>query len=132
MRRLAGLVTVLAMSGLGTVAAQTPATTASAFYMQYRAAFDKATKIEDVLAYMAASNKAEVEATPADQRAKMFEIIKMMNALTGVKVIKETRTADGATLTVEALNSEKEKTTGIVEMVKENGAWKVGKESWSS
>ena len=153
MKRLAGVMVAVAMIGPGTVAAQTPtaakkpvatatamktagavptAATASEFYMLYRAAFDKATRIEDVLPYMASSHKAEVEQTPADQRAKMFELIKMMNALTGVKVVKETPTATGATLNVQALDSEKKPTKGTVDMVKENGMWKVGKESWSS
>ena len=39
---------------------------------------------------------------------------------------------EGATLTVDAIDADKAKTTGIVEIVKENGAWKLAKESWGS
>ena len=98
----------------------------------YRTAFDKATKIEELFPYMAKSMRAEVDETPAAERAKMFEIVKMMGALTNLKIVRETKTADGATLTVEALDSDKKKTTGKIDIVRENGVWKLGGESWSS
>jgi Domain of unknown function (DUF4878) len=107
--------------------------TATQFYMAYRAAFDKAKSIEEVLPYMAEKNRKQVESTPKAERAKMFEMIKMMGTLTNVKVIKEARTPDGgATLTVEALDADKKKATGTVEVIKEGGAWKLGGESWKS
>jgi hypothetical protein len=62
----------------------------------------------------------------------MFEMLKMLNKLSDVKITKEERTATGATLTVEALDSDKKKTGGTVELVKEQGEWKVGKENWRS
>src|SRR5262245_56171580 len=57
--------------------------TATQFYMAYRAAFDKAKSIDDVLPYMAEKNRKQVESTPKGERAKMFELIKMMGTLTG-------------------------------------------------
>ena len=48
-----------------------------------------------------------------------------------VKVVKETKTANGVTLTVEG-TAGAEKRTGQVQIVQEDGAWKMGKESWSS
>ena len=119
-----------AMALLTPLAAQTK--TASQFYMDYRTAFDKATKIDDVLPYMSKQRADEVAATPADERAKMFEMIKMMGALTEVKILKEAKTPDGATLTVEALDPEKKKTTGTVKVIKEGDAWKLDGESWKS
>lgn len=106
--------------------------TASQFYMDYRVAFDKATKIDDVLPYMSKQRVDQVDATPADERAKMFEMIKMMGTLTEVKVLKEAKSADGATLTVEALDPDKKKTTGTIKVIKEGDAWKIDGESWSS
>jgi uncharacterized protein DUF3828 len=105
---------------------------ASDFYMQYRKAFDAAKKIDDVLPFMSADTTKQVQATPPAERAEMFEMIKMMGALTNVKIAKEAKTATGATLTVNALDSDKKATTGTVEIVKEGGKWKLGKESWSS
>jgi Protein of unknown function (DUF3828) len=114
------------------VFAQAATQSASDFYLQYRKAFDSAKKIEDVVPFMSADTKKQIEATPAAERAQMFEMIKMMGALTNVKIAKETPTATGATLTVNALDSDKKNTTGTIDIVKENGAWKIGKESWST
>jgi Domain of unknown function (DUF4878) len=120
----------VAAAFLTSVTAQTK--TASQFYVDYRVAFDKATKIDDVLPYMSKQRADQVAATPADERAKMFEMIKMMGTLTEVKILKEAKTAEGATLTVEALDPEKKKTTGTIKVIKEGGTWKLDGESWSS
>jgi hypothetical protein len=111
------------------VAAQTQ--TASQFYLSYRAAFDKAKKIDDLFPFMVKKNIDQVNQTPPADRAKMFEMMKMMGALTEVKVVKETKTATGATLDVTALDPDKKPTKGSVEIVKEGAAWKLGGESWS-
>jgi Domain of unknown function (DUF4878) len=119
-----------AMALLNPVAAQTK--TASQFYMEYRAAFDKAAKIDDVLPYMSKHRADQVAATPADERAKMFEVIKMIGTVTDVKILKEAKTPEGVTLTVEALDPDKKKTTGTVKVIKEGGEWKLDGESWKS
>jgi len=112
------------------VFAQAATLSASDFYMQYRKAFDAAKKIEDVMPFMSAETTKQIQATPPADRGQMFEMIKMMGALTNVKISKETRTASGATLTVTALDPDKKNTTGTIDIVKENNAWKIGKESW--
>ena len=126
-------VAVLAIFAVAiTSAAQAPTQTASEFYMAYRAAFAKAKTIDDLSSYMSKEMRAKVDATPAAERPKMFEFIKQMStAMTNVKVIKETKTDDGVTLTVEAMDG-KEKMTGQIQIPRESGAWKVGRESWSN
>src|SRR5204862_6695317 len=114
------------------VLAQASTQSASDFYLQYRKAFDGAKKIEDVMPFMSAETTKQVQATPSAERGQMFEMIKMMGALTNVKITKETPTAQGATLTVNALDPDKKATIGTIEVVKESGKWKIGKESWSS
>jgi hypothetical protein len=111
--------------------AQTSRQTASEFYMSYRAAFDKAKAIEELFPHMSKDVRAEIEATPADQRAEMFELAKEMQALSNVKVVQETKTADGVTLTVEAVANNEER-TGQIQIVDEDGAWKIGRQRWSS
>ena len=108
------------------------ATSPSDFYLQYRKAFDAAKKIEDVLPFMSADTTKQIQATPPAERGQMFEMIKMMGALTNVKITKEIKTATGATLTVNAIDSDKMPTVGMIEIVQESGKWKLGKESWSS
>ena len=108
------------------------ATSPSDFYLQYRKAFDAAKKIDDVLPFMSADTTKQIQATPPAERGQMFEMIKMMGALTNVKITKEIKTATGATLTVNAIDSDKMPTVGMIEIVQEGGKWKLGKESWSS
>ena len=108
------------------------ATSPSDFYLQYRKAFDAAKKIEDVLPFVSADTTKQIQATPPAERGQMFEMIKMMGTLTNVKITKETKTATGATLTVNAIDSDKKPTVGTIDIVQESGKWKLGKESWSS
>ena len=123
----------LVLSAVVTVAAAQPANqTASEFYTTYRAALAKANAIEDLAPMMSKEMKAQVETTPKAERPKMFEFVKEMSkSMTGVKVVKETKTDDGVMLTVEAMDG-KEKMAGQVKIVKEGAAWKMGKESWSN
>ena len=71
--------------------------TATAFYMTYRTAFDKAQKIEDLLPYLAAKNRQDVQKTPADDRVKFFMMMKMLGTMKDVKVVKTTKTGNGQT-----------------------------------
>ena len=101
---------------------------ATAFYQAYRKAFAKAQKIEDLLPMMAASRRKQMEKNPADERNMMFGMLKEMTAEQGeVKVLKETATANGAELAVQAKDGK-----GTVTLVKEGGAWKLDKESWTN
>jgi hypothetical protein len=113
-------------------AAQGAPQTASQFYLAYRAAFDKAKSIDELLPFLSKKSAEQVKATPAAERPKMFELMKMMGTLTEVKILKEAKNGDGATLTVEGVSSDKTKSKGTVEIVKEGGAWKLGGENWSS
>ena len=124
---LVGVMLVPALSP--PVAAQTQ--TASQFYMAYRTAFDKAKKIDDLFPFMSKENLDKVNQTPAAERAKMFEMMKMMGTITQVKIVKETKTATGATLDVQALDPDKKPTKGTIEVLKEGSAWKLGGENWS-
>ena len=131
--RLAGsLVASFLLVSLVAQPAPAQTETASQFYMRYRTAFDKATKIEDLSPFLSKKSLDMVSATPAAERPKFFEMMKMMGSITDVKILKETKTADGALLAVEAMGPDKQKTNGKVEIVKEGGDWKLGNENWSS
>ena len=101
--------------------------TATEFYLTYRAAFDKAQKIDDLLPFLAAKNRQDVEKTPADERVKLFGMMKMFGEMKDVKVIKTAKTSAGETLSVEGMTDGK-KQTCAVEIVNEKGAWKLGGE----
>jgi hypothetical protein len=101
--------------------------TATQFYMTYRAAFDKAQKIEELLPFLAAKNRQDVEKTPADERVKLFMMMKMFGEMKDVKVNKAAKAGAGETLSVEG-TTEGKKQTCAVEIVNEKGAWKLGAE----
>jgi hypothetical protein len=129
----AGIISLpIVLLATASVFAQAATPSASDFYLQYRKAFDAAKKIDDVLPFMSADTTKQIQATPPAERGQMFEMIKMMGALTNVKITKETKTATGATLTVNAIDSDKKPTVGTIDIVQESGKWKLGKESWSS
>lgn len=98
--------------------------------MTYRAAFDKAQKIEDLLPYLAATNRQEVEKTPAAERVELFEMLKTFGAMKDVKVLKSAKSGSGETLSVEG-NVDGKKQTCAVQILNEGGAWKVGEEKCS-
>lgn len=112
------------------MSAQAPAQTASQFYLEYRKAFDAAKRVEDLLPFLSAETRARIEATPAAERPRMFDIIKTMGALTRLKVLSEAPMPQGVTLTVDAVDPTGENTSGTIEIVREDGAWKLRKESW--
>jgi hypothetical protein len=81
---------------------------------------------------MSKERRAQIEKTPAGERAKMFEFIKEFDTYTQIKVVKEDKSATGATLSAEGIDSDKQKSTATIDVVRENGAWKLGKESWTT
>ena len=128
-RHAAGIVVAAVLLLAPTLRAQTE--TATQFYQKYLAAFTKATKVEDILPFMAEKNRKQAEATPKEDREKMFGLLKIL-AHHDVKVLKEERAADGSTiLSVTGVDDDKKTGTGKVTLVKEGGAWKIGEESWT-
>jgi hypothetical protein len=128
-RHAAGIVVAAVLLLAPTLRAQTE--TATQFYQKYLAAFAKATKVEDILPFMAEKNRKQAEATPKEDREKMFGLLKIL-AHHDVKVLKEERGADGSTiLSVTGVDDDKKTGTGKVTLIKEGGAWKIGEESWT-
>jgi hypothetical protein len=125
----AGLVVAVAAA----LAAQPAGTykTGGEYYLAYRAAFMKATTIDEIAPWMSQQRRDQIaKETPAD-RQEMFEMIKAFDDRTNVKVLKETATANGAELQVEGVSAEsKAKGTGVITLVKEAGAWRIDRESW--
>lgn len=110
----------------------TAAQTATQFYMEYNDAWNKAKSIDALLPYLAKDSRAEIEATPKDKRAMMFDMMKQMGAKSNVKVVKETKTGDGYTLDITAVTVDKKQPIkGVVTIVMEGGAMKVRKETWT-
>jgi hypothetical protein len=131
-RLVCAVVLILAVAAPG--AAQTPTSTyktGGEFYLAYRAAFVKATTIDELTPWMSKARRDQIaKETPAD-RQEMFDMIKMFDDRTNIKVVKESATATGAELQVEGVSAEsKAKGTGVITLVREGPAWRVDRESW--
>ena len=102
--------------------------TPSQTYMEYHAALQKAKKIDDILPFMTAARRKEAASMPADMKDGMIGMIQEMGIQPGFKIVKEDKTATGATLMLEGVDKSKTKTSVTVTMVREAGAWKIEKE----
>jgi hypothetical protein len=106
-------------------------------YLEYRETFEKAETLEEILPYFCKERAEEVKATPADEAAMMWDLMKMMmGGVSGLKVLDETwEGEDKVILKMEGIQTqegETSKLTGEVIMLKEYGAWKIGIEKFSS
>jgi hypothetical protein len=109
--------------------AQAPKT-ASQVFLEYRAIFEKAKSVDEIMPFQDTATRAQMEKTPAADRKQMFQMMQAMSDARGVKVIKETKTPKGVELAVEGTTPDKKKATGTIQMVQEKGAWKVAGENW--
>jgi hypothetical protein len=110
-------------------AAQAPGEGAK-FYAEYRAAFQKAKAVEDVLPYLSKARVEMVDKTPKADRVKMFALMKAMD-VTDVKVVKESKTDTGYVL--EAVGKGgmgPGDAKGTINIVREGSKLKLDKESW--
>lgn len=103
----------------------------SEFYLAYRLAFDKALSIDELLPWVAKGRRDQIAKAPPDERREAFAMIKMFDDRTNIKVVKETPSSAGAELQVEGISAEgKGKATGVINLVKEGGAWRIERENW--
>ena len=98
------------------------------FFMDYRAAFQKAKAVEELFPFMSKEKISQVEKTPKADRVQMFELMKMMD-MKNVKVTKETKTATGYTLDATGeggMGGGPSK--GTITIVREDGKLKLGED----
>lgn len=108
-------------------------------YVQFHKAMLAATAVDALTPYLCKEVSDEIARTPADMKPAMFGLMKDLTPKT-VKVTSEKIDGDRATLTVSgeagdsASPAEKAATKGegTVTLVREDGSWKVDKESWKT
>ena len=106
--------------------------TATQVYLRFRATVPTATKVEDITTFWGGELMHEFTMTPEADKPATLDIVKRLEArMPDVKVIKETATESAATLQLQGTTSTGKPVNGTVELVKENGAWKLaGQENW--
>jgi hypothetical protein len=96
------------------------------FYLRYRKTALAAKSVEEILAFWSSELLHEFKMEPEDARAGTLDMVKRMEGSLGdVRVVRETATPTGATLSLEAIGPDKKPRSGTIELVKETGAWKI-------
>lgn len=116
-------------------AASTPAPkdeTPTQLYLRFRAATQTAKSMDEVTAFWSAGLIGEFNTMPEADKASTLEMIKRLESgITDLKVVGETPTPSGAQLALEGLGPDKKPMAGTVDLVKEQGSWKlVEAEQW--
>ena len=115
-------------------AAQTqPAETATQFYLRWRTTVLSATSVDAITGFWTADTVHEFKMEPESVRAETLPMLKRFyGTQTDVKVVKETVTPTGATLSLEAIDGAHQPIVSSVDVFKEDGAWKIGNavEQW--
>ena len=114
-------------SSWSTTASNTQTTeTATQFYLRWRTTALNAKSLDEVIPFWTAEMKDELNMEPESAKADTIPMMKRIYSMqTDVRVVKETATPNGATLFLEALDSDKKPVVSSVDIVKENGAWKM-------
>jgi hypothetical protein len=99
-------------------------------YLTYRQAFEKATSLKDLFPLVTKESRAELESMPAERLEAGLRLAKRVNDVKDVKVAKETVTGDKAVLEVTAVKADGKPATASVTLAREDGKWKIHRESW--
>jgi hypothetical protein len=101
--------------------------TATQFYLRWRSAALNAKSVNEITTFWTAETLDQFNMEPDAAKADTLAMVqRLLGMQTDVKVVKETATPNGATLSLEALDREKNPIVSSVEIVKERGAWKIG------
>jgi hypothetical protein len=111
--------------------AQTSDQSASQFYLSYRAAFDQAKSLDEVLPLMSRKLQSQMQPIASSDRVAALQALKALATLSDIKVVSQRQTPEGVTLVVEGIDSTKGKSAGRVDLVREGGAWKLDGENWT-
>jgi hypothetical protein len=109
--------------------------TATQFYSRWRSTALNAKSVEEITSFWTTEMKDEFNMEPDSAKAGTLDMVKRVYGMqTDVKVVKETLTPSGATLSLEALDHDRKPVVTSVDIVKENGAWKMtgAVERWRS
>jgi hypothetical protein len=101
-------------------------------YIRFRATVVNAKAIDEVTAFWGGPLMYEFNQMPDADKTATLEMVKRIESMTSdVKILKETATGAGVTLTLEGIGRDKKVMTGSVDLVKENGVWKLAaQEQW--
>jgi hypothetical protein len=130
-----GLVSAAPISSSATVSQKQTPETATQFYLRWRTTALNAKSMDEITPFWTAETIDEFKMMPDSARAETVAMVKRVFSMqTDVRVVRETATANGATLSLEALDRGRKPIVSNVDIVQENGAWKItaAVEQWKS
>ena len=121
---------LLVCSATRATAEETP----SQAYMVYHEALMRARSFADIIPYLGKATRASVEKKKESERQGVFALVKFLSPEV-IRVVRETINGDQAVLEVEEAETGSPSPSpggfrGTIEMVREEGRWKVGHEKW--
>lgn len=105
--------------------------TGTQVYLDYRAALQKATKLEEILPYMSAEYRQMLQSQPKDA-ALWLGRLREGTPVKDLKVTKETIDGDKCTVEGTGTSARGNAIHGKIHLVKEGGAWKIDEEAWAT
>jgi Na+-translocating ferredoxin:NAD+ oxidoreductase RnfG subunit len=127
--------TVLAACLLAAAASSTllaEAKTPTQTYLEYHDAVAKAKTLDEVMPYLSAMYRAMLESRPKEDRPKWLGNLRDGDAVTALKVTKETVDGDKCTLEATGTSAHGNAVHGKIALVKEYGAWKIDSTAWAT
>ncbi len=125
-------------TAFGNNAAQAESLSPKDSYLKYKTALIAANKIEDLSSFYCKQVNEEIKHTPAEMKPMMFSLMKETSPQQ-VTIKSEDINGDSAKLSLVSAPADAkaspnviESTTGSVSFLREDGEWKIKKESWNS
>jgi len=100
-------------------------------YLAYNAALGTATKLADILPFLSKEYRAMLESRPKADQPTWLERLKD-SRMKDVKVTGETVSGNTCTLQATGTSARGNAMKGKIQLVKEDGAWKLDEEGWST
>jgi hypothetical protein len=127
-RCLSGAVAAVLLAGPVLGQSESP----SQAYLGFVAAAPKARSLEELLPRLSAEYQAMLTAQPKEQQPVWLERLKDSVDMVDVKITKETIVGGKCTLEGTAKSRKGLPLHGKVQLVKENGGWKLDEQMWST
>lgn len=140
-RLFRGLITAIVLAlvlGSGPVGAIPPPCPPGMAYQQYLGVMRDAANLSDVLPYLSRGARSEVEKAAGSDAAEWLKFLQVIYPRE-VRVVRESLSGDRATVFAEGVSADPfdktgrlDKTYGTIELIMEDGGWKIDNESWGN
>jgi hypothetical protein len=117
-----------AMAAVATDKAKTP----SQSYLDYRAALEKATTLDEVLPFLSMAYCGMLEARPKEDHPVWLQRLKEAEEMKDVKIIRENIHGGTCTVITSGTSAKGNAIKGKITMVLEGGAWKLDESVWTT